>query len=104
MGLGQAVEETVRNLFPKASGMSAAPTHRDEMKTCVRPWTATGLGIFENTGTDRDGSFIITGGHNTGGFAQAPAVAMAVLAAIEGRSHLMHTLYHPQRMETASVR
>ena len=65
-------------------------------RACVRPWTATGLGIFESTGTDRDGSFIITGGHNTGGFAQAPAVAMAVLAAIERRSHPMHTLYHPK--------
>jgi D-amino-acid dehydrogenase len=70
----------------------------------VRPWTATGLGIFESTRTDQDGSFIITGGHNTGGFAQAPAVAMAVLASLERRSHLMHTLYHPNRLEMASVR
>jgi len=103
LGLGRAVEETVRNLFPKADWLSDAlqAAKSEEMKTCVRPWTATGLGIFESTQTDRGGSFVITGGHNTGGFAQSPAVAMAVLASLENRVHPMHTLYHPQRLETA---
>ena len=105
MGLGRAVEETVRNIFPKARWLTDAlnAVNREDRKACVRPWTATGLGIFESTGTDRDGSFIITGGHNTGGFAQAPAVAMAVLASIERRSHPMHILYNPKRLEMVSV-
>ena len=106
LGLGRAVEETARNIFPKARW--TADTHhalnRDGRRACVRPWTATGLGIFESTETDQDGSFIITGGHNTGGFAQAPAVAMAVLASLERRSHPMHLLYNPNRLEMASVR
>jgi glycine/D-amino acid oxidase-like deaminating enzyme len=95
MGLGRAVEETARNMFPKARLIYGE--RNGEMKACVRPWTATGLGIFESAPTNRDGSFIITGGHNTGGFAQAPAVAMAVLAALEHRRHPMHSLYHPNR-------
>ena len=106
MGLGRAVEETARSMFPKIrwpanplNGLNGG--HRT---TCVRPWTATSLGIFECTGTSRGGSFIITGGHNTGGFSQSPAVAMAVLTALEGRSHPMHTLYHPRRLDVASMR
>jgi len=106
MGLGRSVEETVRSIFPKvrklADGREVA--NGDEKLACVRPWTATGLGIFESTGTDRDGSFIITAGHNTGGFAQSPAVAMAVLAAIEHRQHPMHRLYHPRRLEIEFAR
>jgi len=105
MGLGRAVVETSRNIFPKVPlGDDAYNAINPESWTaCVRPWTATGLGIFESIGTDRDGSFVITGGHNTGVFAQAPAVAMAVLASIERRSHPMHTLYDPKRLEMASV-
>jgi D-amino-acid dehydrogenase len=105
MGLGRAVEETAGNMFPKARWLADVirAVNREDRTACVRPWTATGLGIFESTGTDRDGSFIITGGHNTGGFAQAPAIAMAVLAAIERHSHPMHILYHPKRLEMASV-
>lgn len=99
--LGRAVEETARDFFPRNASAAAAlwSTEPSERRACVRPWTATGLGIFESTETDREGCFIITGGHNTGGFAQAPAVAMAVLASIERRSHSMHMLYHPTRLE-----
>jgi hypothetical protein len=106
MGLGRSVEETVRSIFPKVHKLADGRevVNGDEKLACVRPWTATGLGIFESTETDRDGSFIITAGHNTGGFAQSPAVAMAVLAAIEGRSHSMHVLYHPQRLEMEFAR
>jgi glycine/D-amino acid oxidase-like deaminating enzyme len=104
MDLGRAVEETAGTIFPKArwSADTLNAVNRDGPRTCVRPWTATGLGIFESTGTAQGGSFTITGGHNTGGFAQAPAVAMAVLASLERRSHPMHLLYHPRRLEMAS--
>ena len=106
MGLGRSVEETVRSIFPKVRKLADGRkvVNGDEKLACVRPWTATGLGIFESTKTDRDGAFIIAAGHNTGGFAQSPAVAMAVLAAIEGRSHSMHVLYHPQRLEMEFAR
>ncbi len=98
MNLRRGVEETVRRLFPKQSeDLDLALC--EPMKTCTRPWTPSGLGIFERANTQRGGAFIITGGHNTGGFAQAPAVAMAVLAALEHRHHPMHELYHPQRLE-----
>jgi D-amino-acid dehydrogenase len=101
MGLGRSVEETVRSIFPKVRTLADGREIEsgEDKLACVRPWTATGLGIFESTGTERDGSFIIAAGHNTGGFAQSPAVATAVLAAIEGRAHPMHGIYHPERLE-----
>ncbi len=106
MGLGRAVQETARNIFPQARWMTDGlnAENSTERRACVRPWTATGLGIFESTETEQGGSFIINGGHNTGGFTQAPAVAQAVLASIERRYHPMQTLYHPQRLEMASAR
>lgn len=64
---------------------------------CIRPWTPSGLGIFDTCETETGGSLIITGGHNTGGFAQSPEVAEAVVCALEGKDHPMHTLYHPNR-------
>jgi glycine/D-amino acid oxidase-like deaminating enzyme len=45
---------------------------RDSLKYCVRPWTPTGLGIFETMQAANDDRLIVVGGHNTGGFAQAP--------------------------------
>jgi len=70
---------------------------KETFKYCVRPWTPTGLGVFEQVATRAGGKYVVTGGHNTGGFAQAPAVAQAVLAALDGREHPMHYLYHPNR-------
>ncbi len=95
--LYRAVEENVREFFPKAytsavkTGLLAA-----SRRLCVRPWTPTGLGVLEVIPAT-DGLLVIAGGHNTGGFTQSPSVAEAVLAAIEGRSHPMHELYHPGR-------
>jgi D-amino-acid dehydrogenase len=64
---------------------------------CIRPWTASGLGVFECAETSDGGLAIVAGGHNTGGFAQSPSVACAVVAALRGEPHPMHRLYHPQR-------
>ena len=66
-------------------------------KACVRPFTCTGLGVFEVLGTARGGRLVIASGHNTGGFAQAPAVADAVAGTLEGRPHPMQALYDPER-------
>lgn len=97
--LFQAVEETGSALFPEsfriaqASGMLEASRSR-----CIRPWTPTCLGLFETRPTSSGGVFAIAAGHNTGGFAQSPAVAQAVLAALDGRPHQMHHSYHPERL------
>ncbi|HWO12831.1 MAG TPA: FAD-dependent oxidoreductase, partial [Polyangiaceae bacterium] len=97
--LFQAVEETGSALFPEsfraasASGLLEASRSR-----CIRPWTPTCLGLFETRPTSSGGVFAIAAGHNTGGFAQSPAVAQAVLAALDGRPHPMHRSYHPERL------
>ncbi|KAL6851829.1 nucleotide-binding domain-containing protein [Trichoderma novae-zelandiae] len=66
-------------------------------KFCVRPFTATGLGVFEKIPTASGGQLIITGGNNTGGFAQAPAIARAVWRSLVGEHDPMHVLFHPDR-------
>lgn len=95
----RAVEETAASLFPdwfraaRSSGMLEA-----SRSSCIRPWTPTCLGLFETQPTATGGVFALAGGHNTGGFAQSPQVAEAVLAALDGRTHPMHRLYHPRRL------
>ncbi|MFG2114641.1 FAD-dependent oxidoreductase [Streptomyces sp. NPDC048718] len=92
-----ALADTARRLFPAAyeaaggeAGLMASRKH------CVRPWTASNLGLFDLAPAE-DGVLVLTGGHNTGGFAQAPVIAEAVLSALRGRYHPMHTFYHPDR-------
>jgi glycine/D-amino acid oxidase-like deaminating enzyme len=95
-----ALEDTIRRFFPKAHAAAReAGTLDASRRVCVRPWTSSCLGVFETMRTTRGGTLVVTGGHNTGGFTQAPAVADAVLAAFEGRPHPMHTRYHPRRLE-----
>ena len=64
---------------------------------CVRPFTPTGLGVFEKIPTASGGTLVITGGNNTGGFAQAPAIARAVQRALVGERDLIHAVFHPDR-------
>jgi D-amino-acid dehydrogenase len=94
----RAIDETARRLFPskyaKAVELGMIPGRK---RYCIRPWTPSGLGIFEAAETSPGGLAIVTGGHNTGGFAQAPSVARGVVAALDGEHHRMHGLYHPQR-------
>jgi glycine/D-amino acid oxidase-like deaminating enzyme len=94
-----ALEDTVRRLFPAAHaaavrGGALAASRR----LCVRPWTASCLGVFEQLPTADGGVLVVTGGHNTGGFAQAPVVAEAVRDALAGRRHPMHLRYDPARL------
>jgi glycine/D-amino acid oxidase-like deaminating enzyme len=95
--LYRAVEDTLRRFLPRCH--RAAPEITKTRRLCVRPWTASGLGVFEQVDTGH-GRLIITGGHNTGGFAQAPAVAEAVLAALREYDHPMHRLYDPARLRS----
>ncbi|SOB79505.1 NAD(P)/FAD-dependent oxidoreductase [Streptomyces sp. 1331.2] len=95
-----AVEDTCRQFFPEAYARAIADgSLRRGRRLCVRPWTSANLGVLETLPTTADGVGVITGGHNTGGFAQAPSVAQAVVAALKGRPHPMHELYHPLRLE-----
>lgn len=87
--LSRCIEETVAELFPdkRRAADAGAPRY------CVRPWTPSGLGIFSADETAAGGRFVVTNGHNTGGFAQAPEVAAAVVDALAGAPHDMHALY-----------
>ncbi|MEM8933120.1 MAG: FAD-dependent oxidoreductase [Acidobacteriota bacterium] len=96
--LEQALDTTARRLLPTAY----AEARRDgsfhgERRACVRPCTSTGLGLFEILPASAGGRLLIAGGHNTGGFTQAPAVADAVCATLSGEPHPMQWLYRPDR-------
>ncbi|WP_061301675.1 NAD(P)/FAD-dependent oxidoreductase [Janthinobacterium agaricidamnosum] len=97
----QGLVDTARTYFPASyEAAIALGTLESSFKYCVRPWTSTGLGLFDQMPTSGGGRCITTGGHNTGGFAQSPSIAQAVVAALDGRHHPMHAAYHPQRAET----
>ena len=94
----RAAEETAQRYFPAyVKGRPRNEWTDDTARYCSRPWTDTGLGLFETAEADKGGVLIVVGGHNTGGFAQSPAIAEAVSAALQGNSHPMHYLYHPER-------
>ena len=96
--LTRCVCETIGDLFgDKLARAREAGLVGAEPEFCIRPWTFSGLGILDFHSTCNGGTFIVSGGHNTGGFAQSPAVADAVVSTLEGQSHLMQTLYHPER-------
>ena len=98
--LFDSLEDTIRRFFPEAHAAARkAGTLDASRKLCVRPWTSSCLGVFETVATARGGTLVVTGGHNTGGFTQSPVVAEAVLAALQGEAHSMHSRYHPLRLE-----
>ncbi len=97
--LFRVVDETARRYFPAAyDAAQRSGLLSSSRRYCVRPWTPSGLGIFEMAPTRNGGLVVVTGGHNTGGFAQSPSVAMAVLAALRGEAADMHRAYHPERL------
>lgn len=92
------VIDTARQYFPDLyKALVDQGTLRDSLKYCVRPWTSTSLGLFEIHEAVQQNKCIVTGGHNTGGFAQATSIATAVFAALEGKPHQMHYDYQPNR-------
>jgi D-amino-acid dehydrogenase len=97
--LSAAVDDTAARYFPRpyAEAVTSGRLHATR-RLCVRPWTASGLGLFEVEPARGGGVLVVTGGHNTGGFAQAPVIADAVLAAVRGGSHPMHSRFHPGRL------
>jgi D-amino-acid dehydrogenase len=94
----RAVRDTVRALFPKhfAEIQRQGGFTRQDIRYCIRPWARECLGIFSISPAHK-GKVVVTGAHNTGGFAQAPSVGRAVLDCLRGEEHPMHRLYHPDR-------
>ena len=93
-----ALLDTIRVYFPRAYEAAGSDRVRKSFRHCVRPWTASNLGIFEMEPASC-GLAIWTGGHNTGGFAQAPIVAEAVHAGLQGEPHAMHAAYAAHRQQ-----
>lgn len=94
-----SMEDYIEHLFPAAfrQAMDSGQL-RASRRYCIRPWTASSLGVFEMKKA-QGGLLVIASGHNTGGFSQGTGVARATLDALQGRLHPMHTLYHPKRFE-----
>lgn len=101
-GLYDSLKQTAQVYFPEAYEQVCS-TADDFQKYCVRGWTPTGLGIFEDIPAQNNGKLIITGGNNTGGFTQAPLIADAVLKALDCQTHPMHTLFDPRRMKALAT-
>ncbi|MQY06800.1 NAD(P)/FAD-dependent oxidoreductase [Actinomadura macrotermitis] len=98
--LHAAVADTAATFFPEAYEQARdTGLLQTSIRHCVRPWTASSLPVLEVARNGNGGLAVVTGGHNTGGFAQAPAVAEAVAAALRGAEHPMQVLYHPDRLQ-----
>lgn len=96
----RAILDSVQTYFPAAWEAAGEEELRASFRYCIRPWTATNLGVFAAEPAPQ-GVAVWTGGHNTGGFAQAPVIAEAVLAALGGEYHAMHSAYMPARQTQA---
>lgn len=101
----RGISDTSSKFLASDLGHNVVSSNDDEnygFKYCVRPWTATSLGIYHDEIMENGCRFIVTGGHNTGGFAQAPSIAEAVASTLNGASHPMHWMYSPERFENFS--
>lgn len=87
-----AMDNLAESYFPTHFDLSRKRNARHEARFCIRSWTPTGLGLFEVLDLKR-GKLIITGGHNTGGFALAPSVGKAVCEELEGCVPFMKKAY-----------
>ncbi|WP_329026964.1 NAD(P)/FAD-dependent oxidoreductase [Streptomyces sp. NBC_00690] len=97
--LHMAVEDTAAWFFPEAyEEARRTGLLKESRRHCVRPWTASSLPVLEIAPNAHGGLVVVTGGHNTGGFAQAPVAADAVAAALRGEPHPTHIRYHPDRL------
>ena len=69
----------------------------ENWKYCIRPFTPNGLGIFETLSNVGGGHTFITGGHNTGGFTQAPVVGQSIVDFLGNKKTTMEDVFHPSR-------
>lgn len=97
--LYRSMEDYLAAMFPEAFRQALADgSLRRSRKYCIRPWTASSLGMFEIQPAEA-GLLVVATGHNTGGFSQSTAIARATTDAFQGRPHPMHIVYHPRRFE-----
>jgi glycine/D-amino acid oxidase-like deaminating enzyme len=71
----------------------------EELRVCWRPWTPAGLGTFSVERTHKEGVAIVSGGHNTGGFALSAVVADAIMSTLRGESHPLQRDFLPSRQD-----
>lgn len=103
--LARVLHETARELFPRqyAAAVDRGLVVPGQLgKVCVRPWTPSCLGIFDDTLDGPGGRLLVTGGHNTGGFAQAPVVADAVREWLAGNGTTIRDTYFAPAAITAA--
>ena len=88
------LEKIAAIFFPKEYAFSLASGYLQKHKRyCIRPCTASGLGLYE-VQKYQNGTVILTGGHSSGGFVQAPVVGQAVLQSLSDQTpHRMGLLY-----------
>ncbi|MEL0638685.1 FAD-dependent oxidoreductase [Marinomonas sp. TI.3.20] len=99
--LFQSIKDTVQELFPdKYAEAIRKGMLNNPPEYCVRPWTSSGLGVFTSEEMESGGVLLQIGGHNTGGFAQAPAIAQAVYNVLIGQKDPMSEIYHSNRART----
>ncbi|AEE44219.1 NAD(P)/FAD-dependent oxidoreductase [Cellulomonas fimi] len=105
--LARVLHETAEQLFPRQyrAGVAQGVVVPGRLgRVCVRPWTPSCHGLFDDSVEGPGGRLLVTGGHNTGGFAQAPVVADAVAEWFTGRSTTIRDTYFPPARVTAGAR
>lgn len=96
----QQLDEIAERFFPEAYAAALAAGITRAKKYCVRPWTPSGLGVFECQRAE-SGVAILIGGHNTGGFAVAPQIAESVRSALVGQASDLHWQFQSRRLAAA---
>lgn len=92
-----SLQQTARHIFPRLRLTKDLPAIGQ--RVCSRPFSSSGLGLFEVSATAEGGRMVIAAGHNTGGFTQAPVVAEAVGMTLLGGEHPMQWKYWPDRVQ-----
>lgn len=95
LNLGVGVIDVVRKYFPNSPLLQE--NIEENLTYCIRPWTASCLGLFSIEKIENGGMIIISTGHNTGGFAQAAVLSNEILRVISGSESDMLLKYNPKR-------
>jgi glycine/D-amino acid oxidase-like deaminating enzyme len=93
--LSKGVVDVSKKFFPENFNMIGDDIEK-HLSYCLRPWTASCLPIFDAKPI-ANGIMITTTGQNTGGFAQAPMIAMEIINVLSGNKSKMLELFHHKR-------
>ncbi len=94
-------EGVIKKIFPQ-SYKEAYQAGSLDRRICVRPMTASGLGLFEILETAKGGKALVVGANSAGGFTQAPAIADAAVDAIMGKRNRIHHFFDPIRSKVSA--